>query len=352
MKVFQWRADTAGTGFYRMEIPGQALALRGHTVITEAHMAPSFVAGAQVVVGQRVANDGPASLWKQIATETELRTVYDVDDDYFSIEPTDRVAYDFFMRPNVRDNIIECISHADVVTAASLRLADIVSQWNENVIVVPNSLPAKLLTWDVKRPREKRDTSNDFVIGIVLTSSTLYDGIEWLNVTADFLRKHRDRRRIVLHVIGPTMDMLTRAGFERKIVDGSNVGMRMKVTPFIKGTIEYLRAVDFDVWLAPYRDTEFNDAKFPTKALEASFLGIPLVATPIRPYREWSEDNRGRGIVLARRTSQLPSILTSLIAGTARRRAMSRDARRVALDNIAEYRALSWEAALFDNWRN
>lgn len=343
MKVFQWQADTSGTGFYRMVIPGQALALRGHTIVRDAHMAPSFVAGAEVIVGQRVANPGPTALWSQIAAETEFKLVYDADDDYTNIDPSDRIAYDFFMSPNVQGNIVECISKAHRVTVASKRLAEIMSQWNEDVVLVPNSLPANLLTWNPKRKRETDDTSDKFVIGIVMTSSTLADGALWLDIAYNYISKHRDANRFVLHIIGPDWRQLQRIGFTPSKAFGRPI---VKVTPFIQGTIPYLRAVDFDVWLAPYRDTPFNDAKFPTKALEAAFLGIPLIATGIRPYREWHDDNNGRGIILPSRPTQLPSILTSLVAGTMRRRAMSRDARRVAVENIAEYRALAWESAL------
>jgi hypothetical protein len=44
--------------------------------------------------------------------------------------------------------------------------------------------------------------------------------------------------------------------------------------------------------LAPYQGTPFNNAKFPTKALEAGFWGTPLIASDIRPYRGGSTTAR------------------------------------------------------------
>jgi len=58
-------------------------------------------------------------------------------------------------------------------------------------------------------------------------------------------------------------------------------------TGFIRDFRQYLEAVSrFDIWVAPYRDIEFNRAKFATKALEAGMLGIPLIASAIHPYAE------------------------------------------------------------------
>jgi glycosyltransferase involved in cell wall biosynthesis len=65
-------------------------------------------------------------------------------------------------------------------------------------------------------------------------------------------------------------------------------GKRVGALGWVPQPEQYLRDVvsEFDVWVAPYRDIPFNRAKFATKALEAGFLGVPLVASGIGPYRD------------------------------------------------------------------
>lgn len=47
-----------------------------------------------------------------------------------------------------------------------------------------------------------------------------------------------------------------------------------------------LHSLDFDIGLAPLRDTEFNRAKSNIKYLEYGILGIPTIASMVTPYME------------------------------------------------------------------
>ena len=59
--------------------------------------------------------------------------------------------------------------------------------------------------------------------------------------------------------------------------------------------IEYLASLNWDVGLAPLEDLSFNHCKAPTKYIEYSAAGIPVVATDIPVYRNASVQE---GIVL------------------------------------------------------
>jgi glycosyltransferase involved in cell wall biosynthesis len=106
----------------------------------------------------------------------------------------------------------------------------------------------------------------------------------------------------------------------------------------------------FDIWVAPYQDTAFNRAKFPTKALEAGFWGIPLVTSQIRPYEEWfstvHEADHPR-LVSEYMPHEWSRQLRQLIERPELRRRYGEAARsRAALLSLQEV-GRQWEAALF-----
>ena len=73
---------------------------------------------------------------------------------------------------------------------------------------------------------------------------------------------------------------------------------------------------NFDVFLVPLRQNQFNRAKSDVKLLEAGARGIPWLASPSPSYQAW-----GTGGLLVRRAEDWHSDLVTLIAdGPLRRR--------------------------------
>ena len=100
----------------------------------------------------------------------------------------------------------------------------------------------------------------------------------------------------------------------------------------------------FDIWVAPYHATPFNEAKFATKALEAGFWGIPLIASDIRPYREWGGD--GLDLVDEYRTHGWSRSLRNLIEDSDWRRHRGEAARSQAARYSMQEVGRQWEGAI------
>lgn len=316
LRVHFWAADDTGCGFYRMQLPAAALAAIGHRASAGRVLPEEAREAADVIVGQRVAMPGPSKTWQELARSGRF-CVYDIDDHYFEV-PATSGAHSFFTDPAVRERMVANIRVAARVTCATAALAEWASQYNQDVAVVPNALPAAILDWPRPGGGER------VTIGWGGSADTVVDFALVFNQYERFLRRNPAVR---LHTIGHPMPAA------RHDADG-----------FVAGSIEFLRAVDFDVSLAPYRDIAFNRAKVATKALEAAFLGIPIVASAIRPYNEFVR--HGRTGVLVRAEHEWDRALRDLVNDSAMRTELGDAARRQARQHTIEQLVFAWEQAL------
>ena len=250
--------------------------------------------------------------------------MYDVDDDVFAMDRSNP-AWEEYAPVARRRRMAANMFVADVVTCATPVLAERVAQFTTAPpVVIRNGLPAGITRW----PRLARDR---LVVGWAGSSST----VGGLALVADALTRLARCRDVEVHTVGAPEHMV------REHLGSDQV----RVTPWVKGTMPYLRGIDFDVWLAPYEDTAFNRAKVGTKALEAAFLGIPVIATALPGYRDLVDHGRTGWLI------DDPRDWTSTVLGAVRDRdrltAMGDTARRdVAPRHTVEVIADEWEAVL------
>lgn len=319
-----WSADESGTAFYRMQQPARVLNLIGHEAHEGRWVVPSWTARAAAIIGARVCQPGPSVQWQRWAAEGR-HLVWDVDDDLFSVH-RDSDAYDFFRQPDIRAAIRANAAAASTITVCSDRLAEIYGEFNADVRVVRNGLPAEVLSWD--RPANRLP-----VIGWAGSQQSLPE----VTAVAKALTKILDQPRPVAtaHALGVAPADLAKHGLQHPAV---------KVTQWVAGTMAYLRVIDFDIWVAPYRRTPFNQAKFPTKALEAAFLGVPLIASDIEPYRRWV--SHGVTGFLVGYDREWEHYLRLLLDDPDLRARMGAAARLQATAHVMEGLAPEWVAAL------
>ena len=323
MHIAFWASGTDGSSWYRCEQPATALSWLGHTTWASQILPATQQARADVVVGSRIALPGSLTTWARLKARG-VWLVFDMDDDYFSIDPAHRRAHQFWSDPAMRNGLLSAIKMADRCTCASQAQAEVLSRYHRDVVVVGNGLHAGLLA----APRDYRPAQ--LTIGWAGTDSTA-DGLAMVSSA-------------VRRVIGSGTQMVT-VGVDRRIVGASGLdldwtGIEGWKTP----GREYISHVaGFDIWLAPYRDTPFNRAKFPTKALEASVFGIPLIASAIRPYAEWiTHDVDG---FLVRRPHEWGGYLKALVQDPDLRERIGLAARAKASGHILQEVGLQWEKA-------
>ena len=160
MKIFAGH-DGSGCAYYRVLQPLGELAASGHEVtmvpadqrdhggVTREHMA-----GHDIIVAQRWDSHEGMGTWRRMRATSKL--VYEVDDDVFSVEPANWVAYSRYSRGDAQDAVAHSAQVADLVTVTTEPLAEVMRRHNPNVAVLPNHVPGWVC--DAERPRRERPT--------------------------------------------------------------------------------------------------------------------------------------------------------------------------------------------------
>lgn len=328
MRVHFWSADMAGSAFYRAVTPSMALSWLGHTATHGVRLPPNWQSYG-TVVGCRVAQIDPSRMWLRLKDEGK-RLVLDLDDDYFHIDPSNahaRQVWDLDMLGRLAHNM----QIADLVTCCSEPLAAVLRDYAPQVEVIPNGLPAQYLG----HPRDYEAAGRPLYVGWAGTSSTvaeLPETVRALNRISQYGRP------------GGVMVRLVGIGPEQAMGLGLR-GRQVGALGWVERIDHYLHAVsEFDIWCAPYRDTEFNRAKFPTKWLEASILGVPLIASDVEPYRRVIR--HGENGFLVRREHEWGKYLKRLVDDPGLRQRVGMAARGEASGSIMQALHHRWEAAV------
>lgn len=271
-----------------------------------------------MVVGQRLDNPAMLPVWQSLH-DNGFPLVYEIDDDPFSVDLVNWLAYPNFSRTKVLDMIRGCAQLADLVTVTTKPLAQVFSAFNDNVVVIPNYIPASLL-W-VNRPvREK------LVIGWAGGASHSRD----LAMIAQVWRDVVDETGARGHFVGMNYaNMLRPHGFT--------------FTPWATDVFDYYKLLDFDIGLAPIAEHPFALSKSHIKCLEYAALGIPVVASDCEAYRDFVID--GVTGFLVSTQSQWRDAIMTLARDWRLRGEMSRKARQHAANWTIEQHWHRWASA-------
>lgn len=333
MKAFFWAAGVDGSSFYRQSLPTTGLQWRGHQVTTSTQLSMPQVRGCDAVIGARIATAAATDAWRTLRA-AGMPLILDLDDNYFALDETNAKAFEFWNRDGMLSRLKANMDAADLVTVVSEGLAENMRALTATPVhVVPNFLPAQYLG----APRQY--CPDNVTVGWAGSSSTIHE----LPLVAHAVGKIPDLNRgIKVKLVGCTLQEAALMGVK---------GPHVTATGWIRDVPTYLKeCMRFDVWLAPYRKTLFNRAKYPTKALEAAFLGIPLLASNTRPYVDWVEQHGDAcGVVLTKHeydwTRNLKS-LTDPFVGDVVRQQHGHAASSVAAQHILQSGAERWEEAI------
>lgn len=322
-EVFGWQADQNGCGYYRIALPMQGLAALGHTTSHGQAMPPEVRDSPDaVIVGQRVCKPGPSSLWQQLAKQGR-RLVFEIDDDLWTVDASSKVAHEFFADPDIRANLERNIAVATAVTVTTEPMAERVATWNPNVHVVPNSVP----DWLLDHQPTRRD---DGILTIGWGGSATHE--------MDFKQAAPGLRQFLRRTPGAELHCLG--------VDyGSGIrAPRTRYTPWLPSVPDFYRAIDYHIGIAPLRPHIFNAAKSNLKALECGALGIPVVASAVRPYED--HVRHGETGLLVRRDHEWARHLRALTQDPDLRAAMGAAAREQAGQHTITALAPLWQKAI------
>lgn len=320
--VFGWMADRAGCGTIRIQLPLEAIR-SGEVTAGYSERMPEDLA-ARTIVGQRICNEGPSTMWQALARRPDRpRLVFELDDDLWQIDGSSPIAHAFYSRPDVLARLEANIRVADAVTCTMEPLAEQLRRFNPNVHVLPNYLPAELL--DLERPRQEGKVT----IGWGGSATHAMD----IQEIGSQLRQVMNRnRQTELHLIG--------VDYSRDL----GIRERVRLTTWTKTVPDYWRALDFDIMIAPLRAHVFNASKSALRCLEAAMLGIPVVASDYGPYASFVK--HGETGFLVKRDHEWGRYLAQLVNDPAMREEMGANARRQAADWTIESHSEDWKKVL------
>jgi len=192
-----------------------------------------------------------------------FKMVMDLDDSLHI--PVGHMLEDLF-DTRIRDDLKWFLERSDLVTTTTPALQQELSQYNDNVHIVPNGLPFDEDQFTISRDRYSK-------------SPLVWAGSE--------THKHD------LAILPPLGKALTLCGFRRDTEELSSLQwteIREDIQPNciyegIRPYGTYMESYDgHQVSIAPLVDNSFNNAKSNLKILEAGAKGLPLICSPRENY--------------------------------------------------------------------
>jgi glycosyltransferase involved in cell wall biosynthesis len=280
-----------------------------------------------VVVSQRASEYRGLGLWRRWGSTPWRRTVYENDDDVFSITPENSAAYEAHKEgTEVREAVLRYCTTANLVTTTSPHLGDRFREMLGSrvpVEVLPNYVPG----WVLDVPRDTPDRR--LRIGWAGGGSHARD----IHTATPSVRRFMKRF--------PEWDLY---------VNGVDYRDKFKCppdrsfhVPWIHVTDEpevYYRAIDFDIGICPLLSTQFSRSKSWVKALEYFSRGIPVVASDVEPYRRFID--HGVNGFLCRTDHEWLKYLSLLGSDEELRVTMGEAAKAKARENTIETHYAEW----------
>lgn len=263
LKVFGWATDHSGCGNYRIGLPMWCLNLMGNDALAFSVLNVEIPSDLDILVGQLIAGPERSAQWQDLAARRDRHfgMIYEIDDDIWNLSPSNP-SYSYF-NAAAQGRAIENIKIADAVTVTNEQLADVVSEHNPNVFVLPNCIDAALT-------KHERLRAEQTTVGWAGGAS---HGDDFRSVQNDLKTFFRRNPGVSTHFVGSNY--------------GSAVGRPdTRFTGWVGNLVDYMHTLDFDIGIAPLAYNAFNRSKSDLKFLEYAALGIPVIASDFGPYSE------------------------------------------------------------------
>ena len=312
--------DKGGAGYWRMVLPARAIAGEGvHIDVTSADVKFDYLLEYDTIMVQRLSD------WESYYVLEKLKKagkhiVYDIDDDIFSLTP-DNPAFHVIGRDN-QQAAAACMKLADKVTTTTDVLANRLRQIVDDIS--PEVIPNAMDTRDGWLPTEETGSPDEWK-RIFWQGSAPHEQ-DWgvcIEAVDRIMGKHKNVRLVLLGYLPQCVIARIEQPHWKGRVE--HIGFNDPETYF--DIIHHVRA---DVAVAPLQPQTFNEAKSPIKWLEATLIGIPVVASAMEPYASVIEDGEDGRLVPPDTDAWYRALEEMLLCPAKERRDMVRVARRRA----------------------
>lgn len=323
-------ATRTANGWYRVIVPLQEMARRGHTVHwpgdhTFLAMRDGALPPWDASHIQQMHDDETLELMARMR-QAGIAVIWDTDDSFSDITRGSQSWNRHGGRRGIRRHTrqaVQAARTAHLVTTTNEHLAQVYRDAGaERVVVVENYLAPE----DLRHPRKRHQ---GVVIGIVAAGEHEPDLRRMkLGETLDRLLDRHDGVRVI--AIG--VDLRLRSTHRYEYVWGCEIDELLPLES------------EFDIGLAPLCDTAFNRARSNVKLKEYAAAGAMWLASPVWPYAGMGEEQGG----LLVRDGEWLQTLEALLVDADRRRALTDRARAWAREQTIRAGAARWQAAYRD----
>lgn len=323
-------ATKTANGHYRVIVPMQEMARRGHTVHwpgdrTFLQLRDGAVPPWDLMHVQQMHDEEGLEIMARMR-RAGVAVVWDTDDDISAVTRGSEAWHRLGGRRGIRRHFkqaLQAARTAHLVTTTNEHLARVYREHGvEHVIAVENYVAPE----DLRHPRRRHQ---GVVIGITAAGEHEPDLRRMrLGQTLDRLLERHDGVRVV--AIGADPGLRNRHRF-RHVDD-------VPIDALIPAESE------FDVALAPLRDTAFNRARSNVKLKEYAAAGAMWLASPVGPYAGMGEEQGG----LLVGDGEWLEVLEALLRDPERRRALADRARAWVRGQTIRAGAARWQTAYRD----
>jgi len=236
----------------------------------------------------------------EIAKTQNHKIIFEIDDNLFDVPAEIDKGETYAKYKNSLEKIAET---ADLVIVSNDNLKTLLSQKNNNVVVVPNALDE--LKW-LKPTAQLNLNLNAKLKLLYMGNSTHGSDLALLEAPIKELKKQG--HDVELFLIGGISTWLDE---EDPWYTRINIPEGMQE---YEAFVPWLRSIahNFDVGLAPLVNNEFCKFKSPLKYLQYSALGLPTIASNIEPYN-LAVTNQENGLLIDNEYDNWYGALFSLI---------------------------------------
>jgi O-antigen biosynthesis protein len=290
-KLLFYPRDNKGSGFYRMLLPASKLKDMG---LAEVKVAMEFkedlVKWADVVIFQRLDEPEWYNIIEKMKADDKY-VVYEIDDLLYGVDPKNESAWQYWNPATLHlGGALKIMSICNAMTTTTDRLAMEYLQVNPKISVLPNYLDKDL--WDVPNGWSLEDWNlyykkkNDDIIRMGWFGSASHQSD--LEMVSNIITKIcRDNPNVHFTVFGFTpkdvFGMIPLRDTKCSHCGGEGQLEFFDGVPILEYPAK-MKSLALDIGIAPITETAFNECKSDLKFKEYSALGIPTVASNIKPY--------------------------------------------------------------------
>jgi glycosyltransferase involved in cell wall biosynthesis len=213
-----------------------------------------------------------------------LPIVFEIDDDLTNVPP-EKDPTGIYAKTAM--GIKAIVAASSTVIVSTELLGKKLSQYNSNIVVVPNTISESIWFRPLAAENSSYDWSFDPDKVKILYMGNPTHGEDLAMVKPVFEKLVDEGYPIQLYVIGGEPESESKNWYQRISIPAASRHYPQFVPWFRQ------LAKNFTLAIAPLVENEFNQCKSPLKYLQYSAVGLPTVCSNVTPYKELVSDQNG-----------------------------------------------------------